>query len=192
MSFLSVVAASLPVVVCAAGFLAWSLRLRRAFAPGPAAAPAAPSSGDRTRVSIVVPARNEAHNLPALLASLRALAPAAHEIILVDDHSTDGTGDLARAAGATVVTPPPLPPGWLGKLWACHAGAQAATGDLLLFSDADTVHAPWSLARAVARLEATGADLLSVIPTHAVVALWEKLQGVFQLLLLVACRAGGE
>jgi 4,4'-diaponeurosporenoate glycosyltransferase len=186
---MTLVLALLPVAVCVAGFLAWSLRLGRAFASRPLPAPA---SGDPGRVSIVVPARNEAHNLPALLESLRALVPAAHEIIIVDDHSTDGTGELARAAGATVVTPPPLPPGWLGKPWACHAGAQAASGDLLLFSDADTVHAPWSLARAVARLDATGADLLSVIPTHAVVALWEKLQGVFQLLLLVACRAGGE
>jgi 4,4'-diaponeurosporenoate glycosyltransferase len=186
--------ALLPAAVCVAGFLAWTLRLRRAMTLVSGSRPDAPpaASSQPTRVSIVVPARNEAHNLPALLASLRALAPAAHQIIIVDDHSTDGTGDLARAAGATVVTPPPLPPGWLGKPWACHAGAQAATGDLLLFSDADTVHAPWSLARAVARLDATGADLLSVIPTHAVVALWEKLQGVFQLLLLVACRAGGE
>jgi 4,4'-diaponeurosporenoate glycosyltransferase len=179
----------LPVAVCVAGFLAWTLRLRRAFR---VTAPPLTGSADQTRVSIIVPARNEAHNLPALLASLRGLTPPAHQIIIVDDHSTDGTGDLARAAGAIVVTPPPLPAGWLGKPWACHAGAQAATGDLLLFSDADTVHAPWSLTRAIARLQATGADLLSVIPTHAVVALWEKLQGVFQLLLLVACRAGGE
>jgi cellulose synthase/poly-beta-1,6-N-acetylglucosamine synthase-like glycosyltransferase len=142
----------LPVAVCVAGFLAWTLRLRRAFR---VTAPPLTGSADQTRVSIIVPARNEAHNLPALLASLRGLTPPAHQIIIVDDHSTDGTGDLARAAGAIVVTPPPLPAGWLGKPWACHAGAQAATGDLLLFSDADTVHAPWSLTRAIARLQAT-------------------------------------
>jgi len=174
----------LPLVVCLAGAAVWTLRLRTLFG----SPPRPPSSSPAARVSIVVPARNEAHNLAALLASLRTLD--AHEVIVVDDHSTDGTGDLARAAGATVVTPPPLPDGWLGKPWACHTGAQVATGELLLFTDADTVHAPWSLARSVARLAETRADLLSVVPTHAIVTSWEKLQGVFQLLLLIACRAG--
>jgi cellulose synthase/poly-beta-1,6-N-acetylglucosamine synthase-like glycosyltransferase len=141
-------------------------------------------------VSIIVPARNEAHNLPALLSSLRTLDPAPAEIIVVDDHSTDGTGELARRAGARVVTPPPLPAGWLGKPWACHAGAQAATGELLLFTDADTVHGRGSLARAWRCMRSRGADLVSVVPTHIVVATWEKLQGIFQLLLLIACGGG--
>lgn len=141
-------------------------------------------------VSIIVPARNEAHNLPALLASLRALEPAPLEIIVVDDLSTDGTGDIAAAAGARVIAPPPLPAGWNGKPWACHAGAGAARGAYLLFTDADTVHAPDSLGRAMARLESSRAALLSVVPTHIVRAVWERLQGVFQLLLLVATRAG--
>ena len=177
----------LPACVCLAGAAVWTWRLGTLLrGRGDGDPPTRPAP----RVSIIVPARNEAHNLPALLASLRALAPAAHEIIVVDDHSSDGTGDLARAAGATVVTPPPLPAGWLGKPWACHTGAQAATGAMLLFTDADTVHAPWSLGRAVDRMRASGADLLSVVPTHAAVATWEKLQGVFQLLLLIACRAG--
>lgn len=141
-------------------------------------------------VSIIVPARNEAHNLPALLASLNALAPAPLEIIVVDDHSTDGTGAIAAVAGARVITPPPLPAGWNGKPWACHAGAGVARGAYLLFTDADTVHAPDSLGRAMARLARAGAGLLSVVPTHVVRAAWERLQGVFQLLLLVATRAG--
>lgn len=174
--------------IMVAGVVVWTVRMNRLRQA------AADSRGDAVatlpRVSIIVPARNEAHNLPALLASLRALDPPPAEVVVVDDHSTDGTGELARAAGATVVTPPPLPPGWLGKPWACHAGAQAATGELLLFTDADTVHAPDSLARAVGRLRTAGADLLSVTPTHVVVAAWEKLQGVFQLLLLLACAAG--
>jgi 4,4'-diaponeurosporenoate glycosyltransferase len=141
-------------------------------------------------VSIIVPARNEAHNLPGLLASLKALDPAPLEIVVVDDHSTDGTGDIARAAGVRVVSPPPLPPGWNGKPWACRAGAAAARGEYLLFTDADTVHAPGSLGQAMAELQARGAALLSAVPTHIVRAAWEKLQGVFQLLLLVATRAG--
>jgi 4,4'-diaponeurosporenoate glycosyltransferase len=140
------------------------------------------------RVSIIVPARDEAHNLPRLLASLARLSPPAHEVIVVDDHSTDGTGALARAAGATVVTPPPLPSGWLGKSWACHAGAQIATGDHLLFTDADTEHGPTSLASALGR----DAALVSIVPTHRIEAAWERLQGPFQLMLLVAGRAGAD
>ncbi|MBK9036027.1 MAG: glycosyltransferase [Myxococcales bacterium] len=149
-----------------------------------------PASRPPPRVSIIVPARDEAHNLPRLLASLARLAPAAHEIIVVDDHSTDGTGELARAAGAWVITPPPLPPGWLGKSWACHAGAQVATGDHLLFTDADTEHGPDALALALDR--AATAELVSIIPTHRVEAGWERLQGPFQLMLLVAGRAGAD
>ncbi len=153
---------------------------------------AAPPATDTSEVSIIVPARNEAHNLPALLASLARLDPAPGEVIVVDDHSTDGTGELARAAGARVVTPAPLPPGWLGKPWACRTGAAAATGRYLLFTDADTIHAPDSLGRTLGCLRSRGAGLLSVVPTHAARVAWEKLQGVFHLLLLLACRAGGR
>lgn len=141
-------------------------------------------------VSIIVPARNEAHNLPSLLASLKALDPAPLEIVVVDDHSTDGTGDIARAAGVCVVSPPPLPAGWNGKPWACRTGAAEARGEYLLFTDADTVHAPGSLGQAMAALRARDASLISAVPTHIVRAAWETLQGVFQLLLLVATRAG--
>lgn len=148
-----------------------------------------PRGAARTgNVSLVVPARDEAHNLPRLLASIARLDPAPREVIVVDDHSTDGTGDLARAAGAIVVTPPPLPSGWLGKSWACHAGAAIATGDHLLFTDADTEHGVASLGLALAR--ATDAELVSIVPSHRAVAAWERLQGPFQLMLLVAGRAG--
>ncbi len=175
------------VVIGAAGVvIAWS-RLRGlariAARPVPPATTIPP-------LSIVVPARNEAHNLPRLLASLARLDPPPAEIIVVDDHSHDGTGDLARAAGAKVITPPPLPPGWLGKPWACCAGAEAARGELLLFTDADTAHGPRSLAHAVGTLEAERADLVSAVPTHRSEATWERFQGVFHLLLLIACRAG--
>jgi cellulose synthase/poly-beta-1,6-N-acetylglucosamine synthase-like glycosyltransferase len=147
-------------------------------------------TGRTLPVSIIVPARNEAHNLPALLGSLRALDPAPLEILVVDDHSTDGTGAIAAGAGARVISPPPLPAGWNGKPWACRTGAAEARGEYLLFTDADTVHAPDSLGRAMARLAGSRAAMLSVVPTHIVRAVWERFQGVFQLLLLVATRAG--
>jgi len=177
------------IAITAAGVAVWLVRLRPLRPRRDGGDAAAVDAGE---VSIIVPARNEAHNLPALLASLARLEPAPGEIIVVDDHSDDGTGDIARAAGARVVTPPPLPPGWLGKPWACHHGVRAARGRYLLLTDADTVHAPDSVGRALARLRATGAGLLSVVPTHIAVRPWERLQGVFQLLLLIACRAGGR
>lgn len=175
------------IVVGPIGVGLWTWRLGRLAALRPP--PPRPLTAS---VSIIVPARDEAHNLPRLLASLAALDPAPREIIVVDDHSTDGTGDLARAAGATVIVPPPLPPGWLGKAWACQAGADVATGELLLFTDADTAHGPTSLGQAAALLADTDAGLLSVVPSHRAVAGWEALQGPFQLLLLAACRAGAD
>ncbi len=185
---MSLATALVPLAFAVLGFALWSVRLGRLFGrptPAPTARPE-----PWPRVSIIVPARDEAHNLPRLLASVARLDPAPCEVIVVDDHSTDGTGELARKAGVRVVTPPPLPAGWLGKPWACHAGAQAATGDLLLFTDADTAHARDSLGQAVAQLRRDDAGLLSVVPTHVVIAWWERLQGVFQLLLLLASGAG--
>jgi glycosyltransferase involved in cell wall biosynthesis len=175
------------LAIAVAGAVVWTLTLRRVVgrAAGVEVATTIPP------VSLIVPARDEAHNLPPLLASIAALDPAPSQVVIVDDHSTDGTGAIARAAGVDVVTPAPLPAGWIGKPWACQRGAEAATGELLLFSDADTVHATDSLARTVGRMERTGADLVSVVPTHVAVRPWERLQGVFHLLLLIATARGG-
>ena len=175
------------VAVAVLGVLVWVVRLRVAMRRQPQVA------GDNAPdISIIVPARNEAHNLPALLESLARMHPPPREVIVVDDHSTDGTGDIARGAGARVVVPPPLPENWNGKPWACWHGAAAATGSHLLFTDADTTHGADSLARASAELVRRRADLLSVIPTHTVVKMWERFQGVFHLLLLVATGAGAK
>ncbi|MCB9562589.1 MAG: glycosyltransferase [Kofleriaceae bacterium] len=191
---LAIVVSAVVAAVGAAGVAVWTWRLGqlRAAATPRAGADAGASADAAPRVSIIVPARDEADNLPALLASLRRLDPPAHEVIVVDDGSTDATAAIARAAGATVIATTPLPAGWTGKPWACHAGAAAATGDLLLFTDADTAHAPWSLAAAVAELRAQDAGLLSVVPTHRSPSWWERMQGAFQLLLLIATRAGAR
>jgi 4,4'-diaponeurosporenoate glycosyltransferase len=178
--------AMIGILLALAGAAVWTVHLRGLRRLGPE--PGSPD-GDLPSVSIIVPARNEAHNLPALLQSLRRLQPAAAEVIVVDDHSTDGTASVAAAGGARVVGAPPLPPGWMGKPWACRAGAGVARGEYLLFTDADTVHGPDSLALALGHARRTGADLVSVVPTHIVRAAWEHLQGIFQLLLLVATGA---
>lgn len=113
-------------------------------------------------VSIIVPARNEASNLHRLLPSLcRLTYPGYFEVIVVDDNSTDATADVARQHGMQVVTPGPLPAGWLGKPHASHFGASVARGDWLLFTDADTCHAPDSLTRTIQHAEREDLDGLS-------------------------------
>jgi 4,4'-diaponeurosporenoate glycosyltransferase len=175
------------LLCCAGGGWAYLRRLRNVRARSPAAVDV-----DCAQVSIVVPARDEAENLPALLTSLHALKCAPLEVLVVDDDSHDSTAEVARAFGARVVKPEPRPSMFIGKPWACLAGAQAARGRYLLFTDADTVHAPDSLQRALSALVEGRAGLVSWVPTHKLLARWEKLQGAFQLLLLIATRADAQ
>ena len=122
-----------------------------------------------------MPARNEEACLGDCLASLVAQRDVTFEIIVVDDHSTDRTSEIARSfAGVRVVSPGPLPEGWTGKNHAVVAGTREAGGEWLLFTDADTVHVPGSLARALAEAKKERADLLSYSPEQVVVTLAEK------------------
>lgn len=123
---------------------------------------AAAPTPERGRVSVLVPARDEAHNLRRTLPPL--LAQGALEVIVLDDGSRDGTADLARRLGAAVVDGQPLPGGWVGKPWACAQLAQAARGDILIFTDADVTWHAGALDAVLAELRRSGADLLSVFP----------------------------
>jgi chlorobactene glucosyltransferase len=132
-------------------------------------------------VSVIVPARNEAVNVSVCLASLLNSLYPNYEIVVVDDDSTDGTGDIIRiladhADGRVVVVDgEPLPAGWLGKPWACWQGYQRARGDVLLFTDADTRHEEMLLGRAVGALQQREADMVSVMPRQVMIKLWERL-----------------
>ena len=120
--------------------------------------------GSLPAVSIIVPARNEAANLAHLLPSLQAQRyPGKIELIVVDDGSTDGTAAVAAGHGVRVLSAGPLPPGWYGKPHACHIGAQAAEGEWLLFTDADTVHFESGLAQTVSYSMEQGLDALSLL-----------------------------
>ncbi|WP_406087555.1 glycosyltransferase [Kitasatospora purpeofusca] len=136
------------------------------------------------QVAVVVPARDEAEVLPLSLPSLLAQKyPGRARVVLVDDHSTDGTGALARSLAApgglelTVASPPPLPPGWTGKLWAVRHGVELAGADAeyLLLTDADIAHGPDSLAELVAAAEANRLDLVSQMARLRVETGWERL-----------------
>src|SRR6266576_7042329 len=108
------------------------------------------SVSERPTVSVIVPARNEEACLGACLESLVAQTGVGFEIIVVDDGSTDRTRAIAESVrGVRIISPGPLPAGWTGKNNAVVAGAKEARGEWLLFTDADTVHLPGSLARAL-------------------------------------------
>jgi glycosyltransferase involved in cell wall biosynthesis len=126
-------------------------------------------------VSVIVPARNEEACLGACLESLATQTGIGFEIIVVNDGSTDRTREIARSFPLVrVVDAGPPPSGWTGKNNAMAAGARAALGEWLLFTDADTVHRPGSTARAVAEARQHGAALLSYSPEQEVHGFWEK------------------
>lgn len=138
-----------------------------------------PAVEDGPLVSVIVPARNEATTITTVISSVLATSYRNVELIVVDDRSTDATAALVRdlASGdprLRLISGAELPPEWYGKPWACHQGALVATGEILLFTDADTRHAPALLGHAVSTLRATGADLLTVAPEQQCFSFWER------------------
>jgi chlorobactene glucosyltransferase len=151
--------------------------------PRPALKPAGLS-----KLSILIPARNEAARIGPCLESLREPQGLDVEIVVLDDRSEDGTAGVveqARAADARIrlIAGAPLPGGWTGKAWACDQLARAATGEWLLFTDADTRHVPGGLA--AAWVAAQDVDLLSLWPEQELGTWSERLVVPFMLVLLL-------
>jgi glycosyltransferase involved in cell wall biosynthesis len=133
------------------------------------------SNPARPAVSVIVPARNEEACLGDCLKSLTGQVGVEFEIIVVDDGSTDRTRQIAESfPGVRVVDAPPMAAGWTGKNNAVVAGAKRASGEWLLFTDADTVHLPGSLAGSLAEARTKGTALLSYSPEQEVHGFWEK------------------
>lgn len=139
------------------------IRLLRDFPPPPER-PAWP------KVSIIVPACNEAGSIGPAARTLLEMDYPNLELIIVDDRSNDGTGEIIRGLAArdkrvTPVSVTSLPPGWLGKLHALHKGVQAAAGEWLLFTDADVHFRAQSLRKAIQRCDSKKLGFLSIIPS---------------------------
>ncbi len=145
------------------------------------------------RVSLLVPARDEIATLPHTAPTWLAQDP--DELIVLDDASSDGTGAYLASLAATnarvrVLSGAPLPPGWSGKNWACHQLAEAASGDLLVFTDADVHWERGALDAARRAAMASGSDLLTCWPRQRCETLGERiLVPLVDMLLLTTLPA---
>src|SRR5258708_13918470 len=139
--------------------------------------PARHTASAQPAVTVIVPAAKEEGNLGACLQSLVSQAEVSFEIVVIDDPSTDHTRKLAKSfadQNVRVIQAPSLPPGWTGKNNAVTAGAKAARGEWLLFTDADTIHLPASLSRSLKEAKLQNAAMLSYSPEQEVKTFWEK------------------
>lgn len=152
-------------------------------------------------ISVIIPARDEARNIEGCLRSVLESDYGNLEAIVVDDHSSDGTAAIAQRVAdedaerqgrvrARVIQAPPLPEGWFGKQWACQAGANAARGEILCFTDADTRHGRELLGRSAGAMRARGAQLFTVAGHQDADSFWEKVVQPFVFSILLA-RYGG-
>lgn len=175
----------MPALTCALGLAAGFLLIRRI----PTCSPAGQCAP--VRVSIIIPARNEERNLPRLLQSIAHSSSRPAEVVVVDDGSIDETAAVAARLGARVVTSSAKPDAWTGKSWACYQGAQSATGEALLFLDADTYFQPGGYDRLVScwTCEHDRRLVLSVLPYHEMDEAYEQLSLFFNVLM--AAGAGG-
>lgn len=170
---------TVPVVVGSALAILTARKCRNAVGrvPRPPADPPVVTE----RVSVLIPARNEAHRIaPTILTMLAQQGVPDLEILVLDDNSTDGTRELVEKLGAgnprlRVLPGRPLAQGWKGKPHACMQLAEAATGTVLVFVDADVEFAPLAIAAAVATLRECGLGLLSPFPRQVMGSTIERL-----------------
>ena len=162
----------------------WFFRKPRAFAT-------AANQPDLPRISVLVPARDEAENIEACVRSLLALNYPNFEVIVLDDHSSDDTYTILcrlrdQDYRLRVLIGADLPPDWYGKPFACWQLANAASGGLLLMTDADCVFAPDALLLALGARQEHNADVVSLVPDLRCEGFWEKLLIPIQYFVIFA------
>lgn len=180
------------------GWLLFVLLVR--LAPGhsrrPPVAPRRSPRGDTT-VSVIVTTLNEVHRVGPCLEGLMQQQEPLLEVLVVDSRSTDGTRELVQAAAARdarirLVTDDPLPPGWVGKVWALENGLREAKGDWVLGIDADTVPAPGLVGAVIDAVEQDGYDVASFSPQFRDQTPTERfVQPAMLTTLVYRCGAAG-
>ena len=146
-------------------------------------------------VSVVIPARNEARNIERCLRSVLSNDYPRFEVVVVNDGSSDATGDIAQSIAAAdnrarVIETEGLPEGWFGKQWACETGARATSGEIILFADADTTQSNDLITRSVNAMLRRNADLFSVLGRQELGTFWERLIQP-QIFTIRSVRYGG-
>jgi chlorobactene glucosyltransferase len=144
-------------------------RIRRRDLPGPF-----------PKVSVLVPAKDEERNIETCVKSLLKQDYQNFELLVLEDGSIDGTPEILRRLARDheelkIIQGEPRPEAWIGKHWACHQLSQRATGEVFLFTDADTTHQSNSVGDAVSTLIAKDIDLLTALPQHDIRSIGEKV-----------------
>jgi len=174
LTLLAILALAMAAIPCR-----WVFRNLKDYRPAPWLRAA--STTERLRpISVLVPARNEEHNIRATVQSILASRGVEFEAILLDDQSTDATAEIARELASAdsrlrLESAPPLPVGWCGKQHACHVLSTLARHPLLVFLDADVRLTPDALERMANFIETSQADLASGIPRQEAVTFSERL-----------------
>ncbi len=167
-----------PTILLSLPWLAPYLALFR-LAPREPDLSSAPRSTGR-KLSLIIPARNESRTITTVVRSILQTTYSPLEILVVDDRSTDNTASIVEQltledTRLRLVHGAELPEGWYGKQWACLQGYREASGEILVFTDADTRHQPELLAHAVGALEQAGVDLVTVAPHQRCESFWERV-----------------
>ena len=143
-----------------------------------------------SRVTVLVPSRNEERNIEACVRSLLDQAYDNYSVLVIDD-SEDATPQILERLAKSdqrlkVIKPPPLPGGWVGKSWQLAVGAKESQGEWFLFTDADTIHEPGMLPTVIAYAESQQLDMLSLLPRPTLLSFWERaiLPAVFAIIVM--------
>ncbi len=152
--------------------------------------------GSATRVSVVIPARNEEEDIERAVESVLAQRGVDLQVVVVNDHSSDRTGEILdrlrnQDSRISVIDNPPLQPNWLGKPNAMHHGVQATDADLVLLTDADIIHGPTAFATGVSLLDQNELDFISFFPRIVCRSFWENVLLPLSLFPLIAQFALG-